>query len=135
MNKHLGTLNKQLGEYGNNYNHRGELMNNYGGSGNNSLLEGGGLGENSLMAARVRGGRDVLTGIRPPPSLNVNHQGHQSLVGAARGGGMGYDNMERDDNKEEEVMDDEGNIINAPPGNDVPLTFPQKVSVFLCDEG
>jgi len=143
LNKHLGNLNKQLGEYANNYNHRGELMNNYGGSGspptrhqvgssNNLLL----MSENSLLGlegmARVRGGRDVLTGIRPPPSLNGNQQGqHPSLVGAARGGGgMGY--VERDDNKnEEEVMDDEGNIINAPPGNDVPLTFPQKVSVFF----
>jgi len=135
-------LNKQLGEYANNYNHRGELMNNYGGSGSPSTRRQGGsnnllMNENSLLGvegmARVRGGRDVLTGIRPPPSLNGNQQGqHQSLVGTARvGGGMGYNVMERDDNKEEEeVMDDEGNIINAPPGNDVPLTFPQKVSVI-----
>ena len=143
LNKHLGELNKQLGEYANNYNHRGELMNNYGGSGSPTTRHQGGSGnnllsENSLLGvegmARVRGGRDVLTGIRPPPSLNVNHQGHPpSLVGTARGGGMGYNDMERDNKEEEEVMDDEGNIINAPPGNDVPLTFPQKVSVFICD--
>ena len=120
LNKHLGELDKQLGEYANNYNHRGELMNNYGGEsprgqGSNNLL----MNENSLMVEgmRARGGKDLVTGIRPPPSLTANHLG----VGG-----------ERDEKEEEvEVMDDEGNIINAPPGHDVPLTFPQKVSVFL----